>query len=175
MNGKMGPNKGFVVESSSQLEEDMLFQEIWEEGLPSHQQGVQHYFVEHESNGEDMPSLALAHDQPLQEDEEENPNIFIQFLRLPHGPPMPKRNTCEPLVDYRQSQILTGNDHVNTLEDIATKKLQIQQKKEERARLRELTKVKRAQEKLKKVQEKEARVAAKVAKKNSMIVGPKRP
>ena len=67
-------------------------------------------------------------------------------------------------MDYRQCQILTSFEHVDTLKDIASKKHEVQQKKEERTRLKERTKDARAQEKVKKVQEIEARAIAKEAK-----------
>ena len=53
MQSKMKPSKAFESQSSNQ--EDILIQEICEEGLPTLQEGAIHYFVDHESSGEELP------------------------------------------------------------------------------------------------------------------------
>ena len=68
-------------------------------------------------------------------------------------------------MDYSQSQILTSIEHVHKLEDIARKRLEVQKEKEERARVKELTKNERLEERWKKIAKKTARAAAKEAKK----------
>ena len=101
-------------------------------------------------------------DNSPQEDGSQGPNHFNTFLRLlQEGISRARRSTCEPLVDYNQSQILTSTQHVHNLEDFASKKVQIQEEKEERARNRKLIKNVKAQEKLQKVAEKDAIAATK--------------
>ena len=127
--------------------------------------GALHYFVDYESTRDDLPQSASIADDHIQEEdlEDSSPN-FSTFLRLPQeGIPRKRKTTCEPIVDYGQFQILTSLQHVHTLEDIASKKAQIQKDKEERAKNRELTKNVKAQEKILKVAEKSARVATKEA------------
>ena len=68
-------------------------------------------------------------------------------------------------MDYGQSQILTSSQHVHTLDDIASKKVQIQKDKEERAKNKELTKNVKAQEKIQKVAKKTTRATTKEANK----------
>ena len=69
------------------------------------------------------------------------------------------------MVDYSQSLILTSFEHVNTFQEVASRKEQIQLKKEEKARMRELTKAERAVEKVRNMAAKSARAATKEAKK----------
>ena len=45
-----------------------------------------------------------------------------QFLKLPQNSVQATRILHEPLVDYSQSQILTSNQHIDNMEDIAKKK-----------------------------------------------------
>ena len=60
MQSKMKPSKAFESQSSNQ--EDILIQEIWEEGLSTPQEGIVHYFVDHESSGEELLSTPPAED-----------------------------------------------------------------------------------------------------------------
>ena len=124
-----------------------------------------HYFVDHDSSEDELPYYSSAQGDPSQEEEMESPPYFNTFLRLPQERPTPRKTRCEPLVDYTHSQILISSQYVETLEDIALKKEQIQQEKDARARVRELTKHKRVQAKMKKVSKKGDRAAAKEEKK----------
>ena len=141
----------------------ILIQESWEEGLSNHEEEVVDYFVDHESSEDNMPSTTPAGTNPLEEEAAENSAPFTTFLRLPQAP-RTRKTIVEPLVDYTQSQILTSSQHVETLEETTTKKEKVQLEREERARTRELTKQKRAEEKLKQVAAKEDRAASKEAK-----------
>ena len=58
--------------------------------------------MNHESNGDELPSTPLAKDDPLEEDEMQNPTPFTTFLRLPQERPKARKNTSEPLVDSRR-------------------------------------------------------------------------
>ena len=167
MKSKMGPSKGFHKHTSNESQDDIFIQEIWEEDLPTPQVGALHYFVDQESSGDELPQFASTVDDHVQEEDlEDSSPHFSTFLRLPQeGIPRNRKTTCEPIVDYGQSQILTSSQHVHTLEDIASKKAQIQKDKEERAKNKELTKNVKAQEKIQKVAEKTARAATKEANK----------
>ena len=72
---------------------------------------------------------------------------------------------AEPLVDYSQSQILTSEEHLTTLENIATQKERVQEMKEQKIKERAIKKSKKAEElqlnKLKREKAKEARTVAK--------------
>ena len=161
MQSKIKPSKAFESQSSNQ--EDILIQEIWKEGLPTPQEGAIH-FVDHESSGEELPSIPPAEDDQVEEVEVQNPPPFTTFLRLPQEGPRARKNTSEPLVDYTHSQILTSSQHVKKLKDIATKKQQVQLQREEKERARELTNLHKAQQKVKKAAEKQGRAVAKQAK-----------
>ena len=45
-----------------------------------------------------------------------------QFLKLPQKSVQAIRIVYEPLMDYSQSQILTSDQHIDNMEDIAKKK-----------------------------------------------------
>ena len=161
----MGPSKVFHKHTSNESQDDIFIQVIWEEGLSTPQVGALHYLVDQESTGDELPQSASTTDDHVQEEdfEDSRPN-FSTFLRLPQeGIPRKRKTTCEPIVDYGQSQILTSSQYVHTLEDIASKKAQIQKDKEERAKNRKLTKNVKAQEKIQKVAKKNARAATKEA------------
>ena len=165
MEAKMGPSKGFPSRPRTPIQNDILIQKIMDEGLPSLQKGVVHYFIDDGSSGDELPQSPSTHEKPLEEDEIGNPNLFTTFLRLLQETPKIKKTICEPLVDYSQSQIFTSIEHVQKLKDIASKRHQVQKEKEERAKVKELTKNERLEERLKKVVEKNARTVAKEAKK----------
>ena len=78
-------------------------------------------------------------------------------MRLPQGTSRAKKAICESMVDYSQSKIFNSFEHVNSLEEIASKKEKIYLEKEESARLRALAKAKRAQKKLRNMVAKNAR------------------
>ena len=163
MKAKMGPSKAFRDSTCAEFQEDILIQEIWEESLPNVVEGVVHYFVDHESDEDELLLTTAAENSPLEEEEAENSALFSTFLRLPQAPTT-RKTIVEPLVDYSQSQILTSSQHVEAMKDIATQKEEVQLQREERARIRELTKHKRVEEKLKEVATKVDRAATKEAK-----------
>ena len=163
MKAKMGPSKAFRDSTCAEFQEDILIQEIWEECLPNVEEGVVHYFVDHESDEDELLPTTAAENSPLEEEEAENSALFSTFLRLPQAPTT-RKTIVQPLVDYSQSQILTSSQHVEAMKDIATQKEEVQLQREERARTRELTKHKRAEEKLKEVAAKVDRAATKEAK-----------
>ena len=148
MKAKMGPSKVFRNPTCTEFQEDILIQEIWEEGLPNVEEGVVHYFVDHESDEDEFLLTAAAENSHVEEEEADNSALFSTFLRLPQAPTT-RKTIVEPLEDYSQSQILTFSQHVEALRDIATQKEKVQLQREERARIRELTKHKRAEKKLK--------------------------
>ena len=163
MKAKMGPSKAFRNSTYTEFQEDILIQEIWEEGLPNVEEGVVHYFVDHESDEDELLSTTASGNSPLEEEEAENSALFSTFLRLLQAPTT-RKTIVEPLVDYSQSQILTSSQHVEALKDIATQKEKVQLQREERARIRELTKHKRVEEKLKEAAAKIDSAATKEAK-----------
>ena len=55
MKSKMGSNKGFHMHTSNESQDDILIREMWKEGLPNPQVGALHYFVDHESSGDELP------------------------------------------------------------------------------------------------------------------------
>ena len=119
--------------------------------------------MDHASDEDELLSIAIAENSHLEEEEAKNSALFSTFLRLPQAPTT-RKTIVEPLVDYSQSQILTSSQHVEALKDIATQKEEVQLQREERARIRELTKYKRVEEKLKEAAAKVDRAANKDAK-----------
>ena len=63
----MGPSKGFHKHTSNESQDDILIQEIWEEGLSTPQVGALHYFVDYESTGDELPQSASTADNHVQE------------------------------------------------------------------------------------------------------------
>ena len=110
MQSKMGPSKGFVPITPADVAE------MLEEGLPSPPSNPIHFYVDNE-DVDDLQEEELGSQDPPP-----TQHNISTFLRLPQQDVPTHRYTLEPLVDYSQSQILTSNDHVNTLETIAQKK-----------------------------------------------------
>ena len=93
----MGPSKAFRDSTCAEFQEDILIQEIWEEGLPNVEEGVVHYFVDHESDEDEFLSTAAAENGHVEEEELENSALFSTFSRLPQASTTRKTN-LEPLV-----------------------------------------------------------------------------
>ena len=77
----------------------------------------------------------------------ENTSYISQLLKLPQREVHASRIVHEPLVDYYLSQVLTFHDHIQNMEEIATKKSIVAKQKEEKARQLELTRAWRAVDK----------------------------
>ena len=107
MQTKMGPSKPFYPIPSCKV----IVSEIMDEDLPRGEDGALHYYIEEEG---DMSGESLA-------DPKIAPGIS-QFLKLPQKSIQATRIVHEPLVDYSQSQILTSDQHIDNMEDIAKKK-----------------------------------------------------
>ena len=107
MQTKMGPSKPFYPILSCKV----IVSEIMDEDLPRGEDGALHYYAEEEG---DMSGESLT-------DLERAPEIS-QFLKLPQKSIQATRIVHEPLVDYSQSQILTSDQHIENMEDIAKKK-----------------------------------------------------
>ena len=66
---------------------------------------------------------------------------------MPKAPRRPIRmGRAEPLVDYSRSQMLTTEEHLTTLENIAIQKERLQEMKEQKIKKRAIKKAKRAEE-----------------------------
>ena len=94
-----------------------------------------YYFINHERNGNELPSTLHDEDNPLEDKK-----------MLQEGSKARKKN---PLIDYTRSCILTSTLDVKTLRNIANKIAEVELQREKRARIRKLTKLERAKEKLK--------------------------
>ena len=99
MKGNMEASKAFTTPSSSKAQ-DIFIQKIFEESLSSPSEGVIHYFVDHESSGDELPFTPPAETDLLDNDELINPTLLTTFLRLPQEGLRRKKTTSEPLVDY---------------------------------------------------------------------------
>ena len=78
----------------------------------------------------------------------ENTPPITEFLKLLQKQGQGTRILHEPLVDYSHSQVLTADDHIQNMQEIAHKRSIVTMEKEERAQKMELTKAKRAAEKI---------------------------
>ena len=129
---KVGPSRSFQSTPSCKL----IVEEIMEEDLPSVEDDVLHYYVEDEvevsDKGSAGPEIAAE---------------ISQFLKLPQKPLQATRIVHEPLVDYSRSQILTSDQHIESMEVLAKKKSKVAQERVAKAREGELTKVMKAAEK----------------------------
>ena len=67
---------------------------------------------------------------------------FLKLLRAPKT--MRRVKKTKSLIDYSQSQVLTLDEHLCSLEDIATKKERVQIEKEQKVKERKSNKVKKA-------------------------------
>ena len=79
----MVPSKALTGPSSSQAQENLFIQEIWEEGIPSTQEGAVNYFVDHDSSTDELPSTTATQDNVLQDNKMQNPSTLTTFMRLP--------------------------------------------------------------------------------------------
>ena len=133
----MGPSEGFLPRSATKLqEEEEEVAKIMEEGIPPPPSNPTHFFVDAEIE-EGAEDVDLSQDPPIVA------NIST-FLRLPQQVNTRTKARFEPMVNYSQSQILTTNEHVQTLEAIAQKKEEVAIEKERRRVEKELTKTMRA-------------------------------
>ena len=161
---RTSPSEGFTAEN----EEEEQRAEIFEEGMPNPGGGGLHYYGTEEEKG-----LQEVEEGSAPEAECEPPTAattsgdhISQFLKLPR---VPRRAAIqgrpEPLIDYSSSQLLTLEQHLNTLERIVSNKERVQEEKLQKQREREENRAKKAEEKerqkLKKAEEKEARRVAK--------------
>jgi hypothetical protein len=74
---------------------------------------------------------------------------ITHFLQLPEVQVCPRRSTtCEPLVDYSKSIIMTGDDYIKAMEEKAVRKELVEKDKELKKREAEISKEKKAQEKV---------------------------
>ena len=113
----MGPSRGFVpIIPADVAQEDEDIAEMMEEGLPSPPSNPIHFYVDHKDVDDLQEEELGSQDPPPRQ------HNISTFLRLPQQDVPTHRSTLKPLVDYSQSQILTSNDHVSTLETIAQKK-----------------------------------------------------
>ena len=132
MEKNMGPSKTIPSLPSEKLLED----EILEDDLSKGGENGKHFYIEDE--GEEVVEGGV---------EPENTTEISQFLRLPQRMVQVPKVGHEPLVNYSQSQILTSQQHIQNMEDIAYKKSVVAQQRVEKARQNELKKVKRAVDK----------------------------
>ena len=113
--------------------EKLIEYEIMEDNLPRGEENARHFYFEEEN------------EEGLQEGATFGISIEIgKFFQLPHRMLQAPRTNHEPLINYSQSQILTSVEHIQSLQDIAHKKSIVAQIMQEKARVLELTKVKRA-------------------------------
>ena len=155
----MDPSREFVpITPADVAQEDEDIAEMMEEGLPSPPSNPIHFYVDNE-DVDDLQEEELGSQDPPPT----QPNIST-FLRLPQQDVPTHRSILEPLVDYSQSQILTSNDHVSTLESIAQKKIEVARERERKKIEKEYNKSARELEKQKKIEAKEKRAQEREAK-----------
>ena len=127
MTKKTRPSKTF---KPMDVEVGEYMEEILENGgLPTENNSC-HYYVEHENNDEGPDMSVAAQSTPH----------YIHLRQVLLQPTKRRKVSLEPIIDYTQSQVLTANEYVEALEDIAKKKFRVAQKKEEKIRQRELAK-----------------------------------
>ena len=151
MEAKVGPSKPY----NSLPSEKVIVEDIMEEDIPSGETNGKHYYVEDDDDVEHEEGAAAKNTPPI-----------ANFLKLPQKQGQGTRILHEPLVDYFHSQVLTADDHIQNMQEIAHKKSIVAMEKEERAQKMELTKATRAAEKIlkesakiKKAQDKEKRAS----------------
>ena len=91
--------------------------------------------------------LKMKRNLELKSVEPKNTPPISQFLRLPQRIMNAPRILHEPLVDYSKSQLLTSDDHIHSMQEIATKKNLVAKQKKEKLKQMELIKAKRVAEK----------------------------
>ena len=152
------------VGNQSSQECNIEVEEILEEGIPTSPRYYTQYYV----SMEEEPST-FSHQFSI--NEPSTSAGISHFLRVPHiEVPMGHRVRSEPFMDYSQSQILTSIDHEEKLQQIAEKKACIEEEKVAKAKERELTKARRAEERIIAVAAKERRAAEKEARKISGLL-----
>ena len=115
MHEKTDPSEGFLSRNVAQIvQEEVDVAQMMEEGLPPPPNSNPTYFYVYNEDVDDLQEEELGSQDPSPTP----PNISI-FLRLPQQNPSRPRSTYKPLVDYFQSQILTSDLHVDTLQSIA--------------------------------------------------------
>ena len=161
---RTSPSEGFTAENEEKEQRD----EIFEEGMPNPGGGALHYYSTEEEEGlqevEEGSAPKAKSEPPIAVTTSED--HISQFLKLPR---VPRRAAIqgkpEPLIDYISSQLLTSEQHLNTLERIMSNKERVQQEKLQKQKEREENRAKKAEEKerqkLKRAEENEARRVAK--------------
>ena len=151
MEAKVGPSKPY----NSLPSENVIVEDIMEEDIPSEETNGKHYYVEDDDDVEHEEGIGAKNAPPI-----------TDFLKLPQKQGQGTRILHEPLVDYSHSQVLTVDDHIQNMQEIAHKKSIVAMEKEERVQKMELTKTRRAAEKIlkesakiKKAKEKEQRAS----------------
>ena len=161
---RTGPSEGFTVENVEKEQRD----EIFEEGMSNPGAGVIHYYsTEKEDRLQELEeeSKAELESEPstVTITNKDHISQFFEFPRVPRRAVVQGRP--EPLIDYSSSQLLTSEQHLNTLERIMTNKERMQQEKLQKQKEKEENRAKKAEErerqKIRKVEEKEARRIAK--------------
>ena len=61
---------------------------------------------------------------------------YSNFLHLPQQSTKRNKVSVEPIVDYTQSQVLTPDDYVDALKNIAERKFRVAQEKREKVKKR---------------------------------------
>ena len=142
MTFEIGPNETFVNEDQEQEQRE----EILGGDLPSCEEGIVHYYgSELELDDEEIEKQNLEQSQSSTATKEDH---ISKFLKLPRTTKKTRRmGKAKPLIDYSQSQLLTLDEHLCNLKDIATKTERIQIEKEQKLKERELSKAKKAKEK----------------------------
>ena len=107
MQQKMEPSKPYYSIPSEKL----IVEEIMEEDLPRGEEDRRCFFVEDEGDLNCKIDTGPEH----------VPSIN-QFLKLPKKAVQAPKVLHEPLIDYSQSQLLTSNEHIKSIEEIAHKK-----------------------------------------------------
>ena len=160
MQSKMGPSESFLHRSSIEVaQEEQVVAEILGEGILPPPSNPTHFYVDNEDEDDMIEEL-------FQEEQPTHHNIST-FLRLPQEKVARERPICEPLIDYSQSQIVTSDAYVETIENIAQKKKKDATKKETKRLEKEQTKQTkqtREAQRQKKRKEKEKRAHDRVAK-----------
>ena len=122
--------------SDEEFEVDSTEDEAMERVAPTEEAAMERVAPTEEAAMEQSPTV-----------EEEQEKHISRFLKLPKAPRRPIRvGRAEPLVDYNQSQMLALEEHLTTLETIATQKERVQEMKEQKIKERIIKKSKRAEE-----------------------------
>ena len=107
MEANVGLSRSFQSIPSCKL----IVEEIMEEDLPSDEDDVLHYYIEDEVEVSDKGSVGP-----------EIATKISHFLKLLQKPLQATRIVHEPLVNYFRSQILTSDEHIESMEVLAKKK-----------------------------------------------------